>query len=62
MWRKTLRAGKYHRYFDFTLLKSLQNLISLIISCELYSLATLKHTKLLPLENHLRIVALMSDL
>ncbi|KAH7363966.1 hypothetical protein BKA65DRAFT_126079 [Rhexocercosporidium sp. MPI-PUGE-AT-0058] len=37
--RKTLRAGKNDRYFDFKQLKSLHTVICLIIFHKLYSIA-----------------------
>jgi hypothetical protein len=45
-----------------SILKSVHTLISPIFSYKLYSVATLRHSETLPLENHIRIVALTSDL
>jgi len=44
------------------ILKSVHILISLIIFYKLCSVATLRHPKPLPLENHVGIVALIPDL
>jgi hypothetical protein len=45
-----------------SILKSIYTLISFIFSYKLYSIATFKYFKSIPLENHVRIIALMPNL
>jgi hypothetical protein len=45
-----------------SILKSVHTLISPIFSYKLYSVATPRHPEPLPLENHVRIIALTPDL
>jgi len=45
-----------------SILKYIHTLISPIFSYKLYSVATPGYPKLLPLENHVRIIALTPDL
>jgi hypothetical protein len=45
-----------------SILKSVHTLISSVFSYKLYSVATPGHPKPLPLENHVRIIALTPDL
>jgi hypothetical protein len=61
-WRKTLRAGKNDRYFDFKYLKICTHLnISDTFFYKLCSVATLGHLELFPLENHVHVVAFTPD-
>ena len=67
-YRLSLRSGKPYvpekiiGTLTSNILKSIHTLISLIFSYKLYSVATLGHPETLPLENHVRIIALTPDL
>ena len=60
--RKTLRAGKNHRYFDFKNLKIYAHRNISYKFCKLHSVATPEHLEPFSLGYHVRIVAVTPDL
>jgi hypothetical protein len=61
-WRKTLRAGKIIGTLTLRILKSVYTSISPTFFYKLYSVANPGYLEALPLENHLRNIALTPDL